>query len=166
MRELIDGTALRASTTDLTKKDMKPSFTPCLLVNSSCISLRSAMTPLMSHSLNVVRIAAVCCAMTSCAAILRRRGVSFFRAVRGSSGAVIFGFGAGASSFLCGAGAGLVSGGGAAGASAAGAAGFSAARFGLRRLGGRCRPGGSGGRLDDGDDLVDFDFVAFGSLGP
>ena len=42
------------------------------------------MTPLMSHSLKVVRMAAVCCAMTSWAAILRRSGVSFLRVVRPS----------------------------------------------------------------------------------
>ena len=36
----------------------------------------------MSHSLNVVRIAAVCCAITSCCAILRRNGDIFFRVKR------------------------------------------------------------------------------------
>ena len=36
----------------------------------------------MSHSLKVVRMAAVCCAMTSCAAILRRNGDIFFRVNR------------------------------------------------------------------------------------
>ena len=67
------------------KNDMKPSLTPCFLVNASCIFARRAMTPLMSHSLKVVRMAAVCCAMTSWAAILRRRGVSFLRVVRPAS---------------------------------------------------------------------------------
>ncbi len=38
----------------------------------------------MSHSLKVVRIAAVCCAMTSCAAILRRKGDIFLRVKRPS----------------------------------------------------------------------------------
>ena len=38
----------------------------------------------MSHSLNVVRIAAVCCAITSCAAIFRRNGDIFFRTNRPS----------------------------------------------------------------------------------
>ncbi len=66
MRELMPGETLSASTTAFTKKDMKPSFTPCRLRNSSCISLRSPMTVLMSHSLKVVRMAAVCWAMTSC----------------------------------------------------------------------------------------------------
>ncbi len=39
----------------------------------------------MSHSLKVVRIAAVCCAMTSCAAILRRSGDIFLRVNRSFS---------------------------------------------------------------------------------
>ena len=82
--------------------------------------------------------------MTNCAAILRRRGVSFFRVVRGSSGAAIFGLAAGASSFLVGAagadgaageGGGACAGGafgasaggaGAAASALAGSAGFSA----------------------------------------
>ena len=38
----------------------------------------------MSHSLNVVRIAAVCCAMTNCCAILRRNGDIFLRTTRPS----------------------------------------------------------------------------------
>ena len=49
MRPLIAGTALRASTTALTKNDMKPSFTPCFFTKSSCIFLRSSMTAVMSH---------------------------------------------------------------------------------------------------------------------
>ena len=44
--------------------------------------VRSACTSLMSHSLKVVRMAAVCCAMTSCAAILRRSGDIFLRVKR------------------------------------------------------------------------------------
>ena len=39
----------------------------------------------MSHSLNVVRIAAVCCAITNCAAIFRRNGDIFFRTNRPSA---------------------------------------------------------------------------------
>ena len=39
----------------------------------------------MSHSLNVVRIAAVCCAITSCCAILRRSGDIFLRMNRPSA---------------------------------------------------------------------------------
>ena len=61
------------------KKDMKPSFRLFFFVNSSCFFLRSSMTAVMSHSLKVVRIAAVCCAMTSCSAILRRKGDIFLR---------------------------------------------------------------------------------------
>ena len=56
-----------------------------ICVNFSCAFLRSAMTSLMSHSLKVVRMAAVCCAMTSWAAILRRRGDIFLRVKRSSS---------------------------------------------------------------------------------
>ena len=85
IRELIEGIAWSASTTALMKKLMKPSLTPCFFVNSSWSSLRRAITALISHSLNVVRMAAVCCAITSWVAILRRRGESFFRTVRDSS---------------------------------------------------------------------------------
>ena len=38
----------------------------------------------MSHSLKVVKIAAVCCAMTNCCAILRRNGDIFLRTTRPS----------------------------------------------------------------------------------
>ena len=52
------------------KNDMKPSFTPCCFGEALPASrLRSAITALMSASLKVVRIAAVCCAHDE----LRRR---------------------------------------------------------------------------------------------
>src|SRR5437588_2269706 len=85
MRPLTTGTALSASTHALTKKDISPSLTPFFLVNSSCAFLRNSCTALMSHSLNVVRIAAVCCAITSCCAILRRNGDIFLRMNRPSA---------------------------------------------------------------------------------
>src|SRR5438445_11113768 len=85
MRPLTTGTDLRASTQDLTKNDIKPSFTPFFLVNSCCLLRRNSCTALMSHSLNVVRIAAVCCAITTCCAILRRNGDIFLRVKRASA---------------------------------------------------------------------------------
>ena len=79
MRPLTTGTALSASTHALTKNDIRPSLIPFFFVNSSCLFRRNSCTALMSHSLNVVRIAAVCCAITSCCAILRRNGDIFLR---------------------------------------------------------------------------------------
>ncbi len=67
------------------KNDMKPSFSPFFFVKASCAFARRACTSDMSHSLKVVRIAAVCCAMTSCAAILRRSGDIFLRVNRSFS---------------------------------------------------------------------------------
>src|SRR5438067_2738287 len=84
MRPLTTGTALSASTHALTKNDIRPSLIPFFFVNSSCLFRRNSCTALMSHSLNVVRIAAVCCAITSCCAILRRNGDIFFRMNRPS----------------------------------------------------------------------------------
>ena len=84
MRPLTTGTALSASTQALTKNDIKPSFTPFFFVNSCCLLRRNSCTALMSHSLNVVRIAAVCCAITSCCPILRRNGDIFLRTKRPS----------------------------------------------------------------------------------
>src|SRR4051812_45976166 len=78
----MDGTDLRALTVALIKSDMNPSLIPCSLVNASCISARNFITALMSHSLNVVRIAAVCWAITNCAAILRRNGDIRLRTIR------------------------------------------------------------------------------------
>ena len=85
MRPFTTGTALSAFTHALTKNDIKPSLTPFFFVNSSCDLLRNSCTALMSHSLKVVRIAAVCCAITSCCAILRRSGDIFFRTNRPSA---------------------------------------------------------------------------------
>ena len=69
------GNARSASTAAFTKKDMKPSFTPCFARNASPCCSRSASTRAMSTSLKVVRIAAVCCASTSRRATVRRSGV-------------------------------------------------------------------------------------------
>ena len=54
------------------KNDMKPSLNPFFFVKR-ILRFFSQIPELavMSHSLNVVRMAAVCCAMTSWAAILR-----------------------------------------------------------------------------------------------
>src|SRR5881296_3981270 len=58
------------------KNDMKPSPMPCCFWKRSLCSARSAITALMSISLNVVRIAAVRCAWTRRSAIRRRIGLS------------------------------------------------------------------------------------------
>src|SRR6266550_1762298 len=85
MRPLTTGTALSASTDALIKNDIKPSLTPFFFVNFSCDFTRNSCTALMSHSLKVVRMAAVCCAITSCAAILRRSGDILLRVNRPSA---------------------------------------------------------------------------------
>src|SRR5437899_12624192 len=84
MRPLTTGTALSASTQALIKNDIKPSLTLLFFVNFSCDFARNSCTALMSHSLKVVRMAAVCCAITSCAAILRRSGDILLRVNRPS----------------------------------------------------------------------------------
>src|SRR6266496_3020494 len=84
MRPLTTGTALSASTHALIKNDIKPSLTLFFFVNLSCDFARNSCTALMSHSLKVVRMAAVCCAITSCAAILRRSGDILLRVNRPS----------------------------------------------------------------------------------
>src|SRR5438552_2522846 len=58
------------------KNDMKPSPMPCCFWKRSLCSARSAITALMSSSLKVVRMAAVCCAWTRRSAIRRRIGLS------------------------------------------------------------------------------------------
>ncbi len=57
----------------LTKNDAIPRPTPCVFLNCSLRRSRSAMRALMSISLNVVSIAAVCCAVTRLRAMVRRR---------------------------------------------------------------------------------------------
>src|ERR1035437_9138320 len=84
MRPLTCGTSLSACTTAFTKNDMNPSFTPCFFMKSSCTRLRSSMTSDMSTSLKVVRIAAVCWALTSWVAILRHNMLILRRVVRPS----------------------------------------------------------------------------------
>src|SRR5438034_518294 len=54
------------------KNDMKPSPMPCCFWKRSLCSARRAITALMSSSLKVVRMAAVCCAWTRRSAIRRR----------------------------------------------------------------------------------------------
>ncbi len=56
----------------LTKKDMKPSFTPCARSNSSLYRARRSVIFCMFTSLNVVRDAVACCASTSRAAMRLR----------------------------------------------------------------------------------------------
>src|SRR6266513_2816851 len=65
MRPLTTGTALSASTHALIKNDIKPSLTLFFFVNFSCDFARNSCTALRSHSLKVVRMAAVCCAITN-----------------------------------------------------------------------------------------------------
>src|ERR1700722_19678436 len=67
----------------LMKNDEKPSATPCLVLNVSLYLARRSMTFDMSASLKVVRIAAVCWASTSLAAIFWRRPLIRFRVSRG-----------------------------------------------------------------------------------
>ncbi len=56
-----------------TKKEAIPSPTPCCCLNASLRRSRSAIIALMSISLNVVSIAALCCASTSRRAMVARR---------------------------------------------------------------------------------------------
>ena len=84
---LIVGISFSACTQALTKKPMKPSFTPCFFSNSSLYSLRSAMTALMSTSLKVVSIAAVFCASFRRRAMVWRSRVIGTRSSRAASSA-------------------------------------------------------------------------------
>ena len=61
------------------KKDMKPSLMPYLAWKLSWRSARSFITAAMSHSLKVVRMAALRWAATSWVEIFLRSGESFFR---------------------------------------------------------------------------------------
>src|SRR5262245_4724539 len=72
---LTTGTSRRAAMQARAKNDMKPSPTPCCCWKRSLYSARSASTALMSISLKVVRMAAVCWACTSRSAMRLRRGV-------------------------------------------------------------------------------------------
>ncbi len=74
-RALTAGTAFNASTTALTKNDMKPSLTPFFFAKSPDIVRRSAITADMSTSLNVVSIAACCCACNKRSAMRAPRRV-------------------------------------------------------------------------------------------
>src|SRR5437899_11188130 len=73
------------------KNDMKPSPMPCCFWKRSLCSARSAITSLMSISLNVVRIAAVRCAWTRRSAIRRRMGLIGTRSSPSTRGADGFG---------------------------------------------------------------------------
>src|SRR5204863_6762118 len=71
---LTPGTSRSAWTTALAKNDMNPSFSPFFFTKSSWYFDRRAMTADMSTSLNVVSIAASCCAATRRWAIFARSG--------------------------------------------------------------------------------------------
>src|SRR5262245_58520298 len=73
-----------APTTAFAKNDVKPSRTPCFFSNASLWRARASRTAVMSISLNVVRIAAVDCASTRRAAIVRRSRDISSRRSRGS----------------------------------------------------------------------------------
>src|SRR5258707_190216 len=62
-----------ACTAAFTKNDMKPSFTPCSFSNLSLYLLRRSITGAMFTSLNVVRMALVCCDSSRRSAIRARR---------------------------------------------------------------------------------------------
>src|SRR5512135_1649148 len=70
---LTTGYFFSAATAALTKKDMKPSLTPCSFSNLSLYLLRKSITGCMLTSLNVVRIAAVDCDCTRRSATRCRR---------------------------------------------------------------------------------------------
>src|SRR5437773_1111116 len=72
---LTTGMSCSAAMQARAKNDMKPSPIPCCFWKRSLCSARSAITALMSISLNVVRIAAVCCAWTRRSAMRRRIGL-------------------------------------------------------------------------------------------
>ena len=76
------GTVLSAWTAAWRKKLIKPSLTPCCAWNVGWTSVRRAIRLDKSASLKVVKIAAVCWALTSRSAILRRMGDIFFRVSR------------------------------------------------------------------------------------
>ena len=88
------------------------------------------------------------------------------RVVRGSSGVAIFGLGAGASSLFWGAGASFGAGGGGAGSSSGGAGGALAAGSGSADSAAFSGAAAPEPWLDHGDDLIDFDFITLGDLGP
>ncbi len=69
------GKRFSASTAAFTKKDMKPSFTPCFFSKPSLYFARTSITALRSTSLNVVSCACVCCASSRRSAMRARRRV-------------------------------------------------------------------------------------------
>src|ERR1044071_1173152 len=91
------GTSFSACTTAFVKNDMKPSFSPCFFTKSSWYLARRPMTADMSTSLNVVSIAASCCAATRRCAIFARSGVILRRVWRepGAGAGAVAGLGAG-----------------------------------------------------------------------
>src|SRR5438105_4499699 len=91
---LTTGMSCSAAMQARAKNDMKPSPIPCCFWKRSLCSARSAITALMSISLNVVRIAAVCCAWTRRSAMRRRIGLIATRS--SPSARVADGCGAGA----------------------------------------------------------------------
>src|SRR5436305_16051 len=90
---LTAGSSFSATIAALTKIDIKPSRTPCFFSNVSRQRSRNAIAPDMSISLNVVSIAAFCCASFRRSAMRRRSRVMRTRvsrpvAGRGRGGAV------------------------------------------------------------------------------
>src|SRR5881275_2970943 len=97
-RALTLGNALTASTVALTKNDMKPRATPCFFWNDSLYFERRSITRVMSASLKVVRIAAVCWTSTRRWAIFWRMPLILWRDSRGGAECGVLGaegFGAG-----------------------------------------------------------------------
>src|SRR5436309_3520547 len=97
---LTTGMSCSAAMQARAKNDMKPSPIPCCFWKRSLCSARSAITALMSISLNVVRIAAVCCAWTRRSAMRRRIGLIATRS--SPSARVADGCGAGGTSMRTG----------------------------------------------------------------
>ncbi len=81
-RRSVPGTSSGRRTAALTKKDMKPSCTPCVFSNFSPYCLRSVMTGAMFTSLNVVRMALVVCDCSRRSAIRGHADGSSARAAR------------------------------------------------------------------------------------
>ena len=82
---LTAGISFSAPTQALTKKPMKPSFTPCFFSKTSLYCARSAITSLMSTSLKVVSMAAVFCASFRRRAMVWRSLVMRTRSSRAAS---------------------------------------------------------------------------------
>ena len=87
IRALRIGTSRSAWITARAKSDMRPRSTPCLALNRSRCRARSASSSPRSTSLKVVRMAAVRCASTRRAAMVRRSWLSGSRSASSSCAA-------------------------------------------------------------------------------